>query len=203
MIQFEGVGKVYGNHWLYRHLDQSFEAGRVYAVTGPNGVGKSVLLKLCCALIRPNEGRVVIDPSLLRKREYPDWFGVLINGPAYLAGASALDNLRELAQIRRRASEGRIREVLAEVGLDPSDRRRVARYSTGMKQKLGLAQAFLEYPRVVLLDEPFNALDTESAERLTSMIKRMRNEGGLVIFASHSRDDVTNLADEEVALAPQ
>lgn len=172
------------------------DLGRIYAVVGPNGSGKSVFLQTLCGLIPPLSGEVVISKEYLSKnRAFPEHFGVSINGPGFVPGLSGVENLMDLARIRAEIDSRKVRSTMLRFGLDPDDRTRVRNYSLGMRQKLSLAQAFMESPRVLVLDEPFNALDSSSVSLVVSELKGFVEAGGAVVFTSHLRASVDELAD--------
>jgi ABC-2 type transport system ATP-binding protein len=185
-----------GGFRLYDGASMSIQRGETCALTGVNGSGKSVLLKLICGFVTPDSGEVWVDPSFLSpRRTFPDRFGITIDGPAYLPGRTGVENLVDLARIRRRIGMPQIRAALERVGLDPDTRQKVRNYSLGMKQKLSLAQALMEDPEVLLLDEPFNALDAESVDRVKAVLREERAKGTTILFTSHSRTDVSDLTD--------
>ncbi|QTX05303.1 ATP-binding cassette domain-containing protein [Agromyces archimandritae] len=172
------------------------EEGASYALHGPNGSGKSALLRLMCGITRPTSGSVRVAAKYLdADRTYPDRFGVAIDGPAYVGHLSGVQNLRELAGIRKMVGVARIHATMRTFGLDPLLRTRVSRYSLGMKQKLSLCQVFLEEPDVVLLDEPFNALDRESVSLLRNQLEEFRGRGGTLVMTSHERAHLDGLVD--------
>lgn len=204
LIQFTEVAKAFKGQEVFRSVSLSVERGRSYGLTGPNGSGKSVLLQLMCGLQRPTAGIVSIDPSFLHSgRSFPDYFGVSINGPAYLPGLSGLDNLKTLAAIRKRATEFECTTVLEQVGLDPSSTKRVRDYSLGMKQKLSLAQALIESPQVLLLDEPFNALDESSVAAITEVLLAKARQGVTIVMTSHHPGEIDAVCDTTFKVVDQ
>jgi ABC-2 type transport system ATP-binding protein len=186
---------------LFEDASATFEQGQTYGLVGPNGSGKSVLLKLICGFMHPDTGQVIIDPAFLSaNRTYPDRFGITIDGPAYLPQLSGYENLRELASIRKRISKHEIRAIMQDLDLDPDSGQKVRNYSLGMKQKLSLAQALMEDPEVLLLDEPFNALDAASVVTVKRILRELRDAGKTMIFTSHSSSDITELSDAIVEI---
>lgn len=196
-LQLIDVAKSFRGRTLYRDVNLTLDTGRCYGLAGPNGVGKSVLLRIACGFTRPDSGRVEINPDYLAGgRTFPDRFGVLIDGPSYLAGISGRRNLQQLAAIRGRIGPREIDATMESLGLDPDNRDRVARYSAGMKQKLGLAQALMEEPRVLLLDEPFTALDQASSASLTRILRERLEQGVTILFTSHHAEEMSELAEK-------
>ena len=201
VVQLERVSKAF--HAIPVLIDVSIDvaAGESLAITGPNGSGKSVLLRMITKLLRPDSGSVTIDPKYLsRGRTFPEEFGIIIDRPGYIASRTGLDNLLELAAIRKRVGRPEVIAAMERVGLDPSARQRVGQYSLGMKQKLALAQSFMEDQQVLILDEPFNALDQESVTNTRAMLAGLHDEGRTIIFTSHNPDDVGHLATRVVTI---
>jgi ABC-2 type transport system ATP-binding protein len=197
VLSLRNVSKRFGRIQVIRDATFEIEAGQTVGLVGPNGSGKSVLLKLLCGFALPTSGQIWIDPAYLDKnRSFPDRFGVAINGPAYLPHRTGRQNLTDLAAIRRRTTTNDIDEVLLQVGLDPSLNQKVRHYSLGMKQKLSLAQALIEQPEVLILDEPFNALDSESVTSVHSLLAAKKAAGTTIVFTSHHRPDIDQLSDE-------
>ncbi len=197
VIAVRDVSKSFKQIPLLEKVNFDINEGGSYALVGPNGSGKSVLLKLMCHFLAPDRGRVDIDPAFLSsRRTFPASFGITIDGPAYLPHRTAEENLLELARIRGVVGIREVRTILDQLDLRPQHRLRARNLSQGMKQKLALAQALMEEPSVLILDEPFNALDTESAEQVRAILKREKARGTTIVFTSHVVGDVEDLADE-------
>lgn len=197
IIECTDVAKSFKGVPLLSGVDLTVEEGRIYGLTGPNGSGKSVLLKMLCGFISPDSGTVAIDPAYMSAGAvFPQEFGVIIDRPAYIAGLSGLDNLLGLARIRNVIGEEEVRAAMASIGLDPASRTKVGRYSLGMKQKLSIVQATMEHQRMLVLDEPFNALDKSSVAHVRAMLDEHRANGGTIILTSHNDADIELLADE-------
>jgi ABC-2 type transport system ATP-binding protein len=196
VIELRDVSLRLGGAELFSGATAEFERGRTYGIVGPNGVGKSVLFKLICGFLNPTSGEVWIDPALLSpRRTFPDRFGLIINGPAYLGERTGLENLAELAKIRRLVDVRKLRATMLRVGLDAESKQRVRNYSLGMKQKLALAQALMEDPDVYILDEPFNALDASSTTRAKDILRELQASGKTILFTSHNAADIDELSD--------
>ncbi len=197
IVSVRGVTKRYKGHVIFDDISFDIEQGRTYGLVGPNGSGKSVLLKLLCGFAVPDAGEIWVDPRYLSKnRSFPDRFGVTINGPAYIAGATARRNLLELAAIRNRIGTEEVDAALLQVGLRPELKQKVRNYSLGMKQKLSLAQALMENPEVLLLDEPFNALDADSVITLKRILRDEQAKGTTIVFTSHNPADIHEFSTE-------
>jgi ABC-2 type transport system ATP-binding protein len=183
VIRLEGIDLTLGRQSLFRGADLIIERGGMYALTGPNGSGKSALLRAICGFTPVDAGRVWIDPQYLsRRRTFPEHFGITIDGPAYLPGRTGRENLLSLARIRKQIRWPEIAATMRRVGLDPDLTQSVRDYSLGMKQKLSLAQALMERPEVLLLDEPFNALDAPSVERVKELLREEHSRGVTILF---------------------
>ncbi|WP_404370795.1 ABC transporter ATP-binding protein [Kytococcus sedentarius] len=201
LITCKDVSKTFRRTPVLRDVDLDVHEGDAVGISGPNGSGKSVLFKLLVGFMRPDSGTVSIDPRLMGpERRYPESFGVMINRPGYLGHLSALDNLRELASIRRVVGDARLIEVLESLGLDPGSTTKAKDFSLGMKQKLGIAQAVMERPRVLVLDEPFNALDTSSAASVTHLLKGFVEDGGTLLMTSHRSEDLDLLTTRRLSI---
>ncbi|ATG50356.1 multidrug ABC transporter ATP-binding protein [Brachybacterium vulturis] len=197
IVELTDVSKSYGSNVLFQGVNLAIEDGRIYGLRGPNGSGKSVLFRLMTGFVLPDTGSITIDPRYRDPRNtFPQEFGIVIDRPGYMAGRTGLDNLLSLAQIRGVIGEAEVREAMRGFGLDPDSSTKVGRYSLGMKQKLSLVQATMEGQRVLILDEPFNALDHSSSEALRERLATHRESGGTVVMTSHNEGDFAVLADE-------
>lgn len=196
VITLIDVSKSFKGISLLEGITASFDPGIIHGIQGHNGSGKSVLFKLMCKFIDPDVGTVQIDDKYLsRNHDFPESFGVVIDRPGYLPGHTGIENLRSLAKIRRQIPDKAVLAAMLRIGLDPHLSQKVKNYSLGMKQKLALAQAFMEDQQVLILDEPFNGLDATSIERVRNLLLEFRDEGRTIIFTSHNTDDMTLLAD--------
>lgn len=174
----------------------SMEAGHVYGLHGINGSGKTMLLRLMSGLMYADEGTVSWNGKALgRDLDFPLSMGLLIETPAFIDEFSGLRNLKLVAELKNTATLSDLQEAMKRFALDPEDNKKVSRYSLGMRQKLGLAMAFMEKPELILLDEPTNALDEEGKDVLASEIRKSSRVGSLVVVASHERDFLNEVAD--------
>lgn len=181
MIELVNVNKIIKNVSILEDINLKIEEGKIYGLIGANGSGKTMLLRIICDLIKPSFGKV-----LMRKNTS---FGVMIENPGFMYEYSGKFNLEYLASINNKISEERINECLKIVGLDASKDKKVKQYSLGMQQKLGIAQAIMEYPDVLLLDEPFNALDIESHKHILKLLYDINKEyGTTIIIATHDEN---------------
>lgn len=197
VVAVEHLSKRIGRSMVLDDITLSMRGGCVYGLHGANGSGKTMLMRAICGLIRPTQGAVLVDDKVVGKQiPFPPSIGSLIENPAFLDGYTALENLRLLAQIRRVVSEEGIRQVLDDVGLDPNDRRSYRKFSLGMRQRLGIAAAVMESPKLIVLDEPTNGLAADGVLGLRSVLERHRDDGALIVVASHDRDELTRMSDE-------
>ena len=175
----------------------TFHPGRIYGLKGVNGSGKTMLLRAVCGLIYPTHGYVEIDGERLGKDiSFPRSISALIESPAFLDNFTGYKNLEMIASLKEVATKEDIENALREVGLDPHDTRTYRKYSLGMKQKLGLACCFMENPDIILLDEPFKALDEESVEKVKKIILKHKERGALIVLACHDGESLSSLSDE-------
>lgn len=196
-IKVENYTKEIKKKVVLSNVNVEFESGKIYGLHGRNGSGKTMLLRAICGLILPTQGCVKIDGKVVGKDiEFPDSVGLIIENMSMWPDYSAYDNLYMLAKIKKIASPDDIRNALNIVGLDPDDKKKVKAFSLGMKQKLNLAQAIMEKPQLYLLDEPTNALDEETMNKIRALLLELKNEGALIIIASHNKDDLDILCDE-------
>lgn len=196
VISLRGVEKSYHGRALFTDVDLDVHEGSAVGVLGENGSGKSVLLKIMTCFVRPDAGTVVIDDRHLSKgRTFPEGFGVLIDRPGYVPSLTGVQNLLSLARIRRVVDERQVRATMERVGLDPDLPQKVHHYSLGMKQRLGLAQAIMEDQPVMVLDEPFNALDEETVVEMRSLLRGLVDDGRTLVMTSHQRDDIDAICD--------
>lgn len=196
VVNISRAGKRYGRRWALSRVDLVLQPGEVLGFIGPNGAGKTTLIKLLAGLVRPTEGQVeVLDEDLAQTTLTPEGLGLVQESPSFIPYLPGRKNLALLASIRNVASLGDIDEALDTVGLDPSDRRPVRAYSFGMRQRLGLAQALMERPRLLLLDEPTNGLDPQGIMDLRTLIRRLADDGVAIFLASHLLTEVEQLCD--------
>lgn len=201
-IRIEDLSKSYHGVDVLTHVNLEIPAGSVVGLHGVNGSGKTMLMRAICGLIRPTSGHVYIDDVEVRAgASYPKRLGMLIEGPAFLPGYTALENLLLLASIRGIADEGYLRGLVTMVGLDPDDKRKYRKFSLGMKQRLGIAAAIMEEPDIVVLDEPTNALDTSGVAMVKRVVSSLRERGATVVLACHDFAVLKDLSDQIVHIA--
>lgn len=196
LIEMKDVSKSYKRLVLFENTDLSIEKGKIYGLIGPNGSGKSVLFKMMCGFVFPDHGTVTVRGIQLGKQNrFPDNFGVIIDRPGYLGNKTGFENLKYLAMIQNQITDKQIKDTMTAVGLQSSARQKVKNYSLGMKQKLALAQAIMEDQEVLLLDEPFNALDIDSVEKIRDLLFSLKVQGKTIVMTSHNQEDIDILCD--------
>lgn len=196
IIKLENVEKKFNDSYLLSDINVEFQSGKIYGIVGPNGSGKSVLLQMICGLIKVTNGIVKYNDQLVTKdiKVIPDC-GIIINKPAFFNDLNAYQNLKLLAGLQGKINDNQIKKVIDKVGLC-NDNKKVAKYSVGMLQRLGIAQAIMENPNVLILDEFTNGLDEKGIEMVHSIVKAEREKGKLIIITSHNKNDIDELCDE-------
>ena len=196
-LEISHISKSFKKEKILEDISLYGTGGHIYGIIGRNGAGKSVLFKLICGLMMFDEGSIRINDKYVGKDiDFPENIGVLIESPGFLWYQSGYANLAYLAGIRRIIGRNEIQEIMRNVGLDPFSRKIVAKYSLGMKQRLGIAQAIMENPDIIILDEPMNGLDEQGVEDMRQLFLHLRDEGKLILLASHNKEDIGVLCDE-------
>lgn len=200
-IEIREVTKQFGEYRALDHVSVNFHRGRIHGVIGRNGSGKTVLFKCICGFLRADQGKILVDGKQIGKDiEVPENTGIIIETPGFLPNYSAYQNLRFLADIRNKIGKEEIRETILRVGLDPENKKHVGKYSLGMRQRLGLAQAIMEDPSLLILDEPMNGLDNQGVEDMRKLLLELKAQGKTILLASHNREDIAILCDTVVEL---
>lgn len=194
-INVENVTKTY-KETVLSGVSVSFEKGQIHGIIGRNGSGKTMLIKVICGFVRPDNGSVTVNGKVVGKDvDFPQNVGVIIEAPGFLPTLSAYNNLAYLASLRNVIGKDEIRNSISLVGLDPDDKKHVGKYSLGMKQRLGLAQAIMENPDILILDEPMNGLDKIGVSEMRDLFLRFKSEGKTIIIVSHNSEDISMLCD--------
>lgn len=193
-VTVNAVSKKLRGRQVLENIDLLVGVGETVGIYGANGSGKSMLLRVISGLVLPDTGTVnVFGKYIGRDTEFPPEMGALIDGPGFLLDYTGMYNLELLASIRNQVSKADIRKVIELVGLHPDDNRPVKTYSTGMRQRLGVAQAILENPKLVLLDEPTSALDSDGTKLIHNLLKELQVSGVTIIIVSHKSDEIKDL----------
>ena len=196
-ITIKNVGKKFKNNIILSDVNMEFEESKIYGIVGPNGSGKSVLLKMICGFYETSFGQILFDDvDEIKKYGFPKNMRVMIENPMFLSDISGFDNLKLLADIQGKIDENRIIDTMKMVGLDPYDDKKFSSYSLGMKQKLNIAQVLMEDPKIIILDEPFNALDEKSSKEIRRIFIDEKKKGKIIILATHIKEDINSLCDE-------
>ena len=196
-IELIHVTKKFGQELVLKEVNLTLEQGRVYGIVGNNGSGKTVLMKCICGFLIPTTGLIqVFGSSIGRDVDFPESLGVIIETPGFLTNLTGRKNLEILAGMRRKIGPAEVLQVLEKVGLDPALKKPVANYSLGMRQRLGIAQAIMEDPKLLILDEPFNGLDKHGVGEIRKLLLELKEEGKTILLASHNEEDICILCDE-------
>ena len=198
MIEVIDLVKKYQDQEVLKKISCTFEKGKIAGLIGRNGAGKTVLMKCICGFVIPTEGEIRIDGRKLRGRKEADLtkIGMIIENPAFLEAYTGYQNLAFLARINGIIGKEKIRKTLRMVGLDPDSRKKVGKYSMGMRQRLALAQAVMEDQEILILDEPMNGLDNRGVEEMRKLLLEFRGQGKTILLASHSQEDIRVLCDK-------
>lgn len=195
-IEVQNVVKRFRDQVVLKNVSISFEKGKIHGIVGRNGSGKTVLFKCICGLMHPEEGVILVNGKRVgRDVDMPEDIGAIIEAPGFLPNYSGYKNLRFLANIRRKIGKEEILNVLKTVGLDPESRKHVGKYSLGMRQRLGIAQAIMEDPEILILDEPMNGLDNAGVQDIRALLLELKAQGKTILLASHNHEDIAALCD--------
>lgn len=195
-IEVQNAVKRFRDQVVLKNVSISFEKGQIHGIVGRNGSGKTVLFKCICGLMHPEEGVILVNGKRVgRDVDMPEDIGAIIEAPGFLPNYSGYKNLRFLANIRRKIGKEEIVNVLKTVGLDPESRKHVGKYSLGMRQRLGIAQAIMEDPEILILDEPMNGLDNAGVQDIRALLLKLKEQGKTILLASHNHEDIATLCD--------
>ena len=196
MIEIQNITKIYGKQTVLKNVTAKLEEGKIYGLVGVNGSGKTTLMRCICGFTRPTSGKVIVNGNVIGKDvDFPESTGIIIETPGFLAHYSGLRNLKLLAGVSHKADEARARAVMKMVKLDPDNKKTVGQYSLGMRQRLGIAQAIMEDPLFLILDEPFNGLDKHGVEEIRELLLDLKAAGKTILLASHNEEDIRILCD--------
>lgn len=196
MITVSDLNLTIKNQVILNDISVNFEDGKIHGLIGRNGSGKTMLMKCICGFVRPTSGSVTVEGKQIGKDcDFPDSVGIIIETPGFIPNYSGFRNLKMLADLNRRIGKEEIRRTMEAVGLDPDLKRPVRKYSLGMRQRLGLAQAIMEDPDLLILDEPMNGLDKDGVTDMRKYLLDLKSKGKTIMIASHSAEDVEVLCD--------
>ena len=196
MIQVENLTKTYGKETVLSDVTIRFDPGKIHGIIGRNGSGKTMLFKTICGFVKPTSGRVLVRGKQVGKDvDFPKDLGLIIETPGFLPYFSGFKNLQLLASLRGIIKDDDVRAAMERVGLDPNMKKSVRKYSLGMNQRLGIAQAIMENPDLLILDEPMNGLDNQGVQDMRELFLKLKAEGKTILLASHNREDIAALCD--------
>ncbi len=197
IIKVDKVIKKFGSEIALNNVSIEFERGKIYGIVGRNGSGKTVLFKTIIGFLKPTGGRIIVDGKEIGKdTDFADHIGIIIETPGFLSAYSGYKNLEYLASIKNRIGKNEIKKSMERVGLDPNSKKKVGKYSLGMRQRLGIAQAIMENPDILILDEPMNGLDNQGVKEVREILLNLKEEGKSIILASHNKEDIEALCDK-------
>lgn len=195
-VVVEHVYKSFGKEAVLKDVNLTILPGQIFGVVGNNGSGKTVLMKCICGFLRPDQGKIYVNGKQLGKEcDFPENLGLIIETPGFLPNINGYKNLKILSELKGKIGKDEIVATLNKVGLDPNMKKPVAKYSLGMRQRLGIAQAIMEDPDVLILDEPFNGLDKEGVRQMRDLLKELKKQGKSILLASHNARDIEELCD--------
>ena len=197
VIVIDKLTKSFKGKTVLEDVNMRLQEGGIYGIVGDNGSGKTVLLKLICGFMKPDSGTVTVNGKVIGKdADFPENTGIIIEAPGFLPNYSGMKNLEYLASIRGKIGKEQIESAMKTVGLDPSSKLRVGKYSLGMKQRLGIAQAIMENQQLLILDEPMLALDKDAVEERRKLFLSFKASGKTMLIVSHNEGDISTLCDE-------
>ena len=196
-VVIDRVTKRFGEEMVLKETTMTMKRGKVYGIVGNNGSGKTVLMKCICGFLPVTSGSICVGQKYIgRDTDFPESLGLIIETPGFLTEYTGRKNLEILADLKRKDSGKGIRECLQKVGLDPDLKKPVSKYSLGMRQRLGIAQAIMENPEFLILDEPFNGLDKKGTADIRAILLELKKQGKTILLASHNSMDIDILCDE-------
>lgn len=196
IIEIKNLVKLFGKVTVLNNISVSFEHGKIHGLIGRNGSGKTMLMKCICGFVPVTSGEIYVSGKQIGKDiDIPENIGIIIESPGFLPEYSAYKNLKFLADIKGKIRKSEICKAIESVGLDPNSKKHVGKYSLGMRQRLGLAQAIMENPELLILDEPMNGLDKEGVADMRKYLIALKEQGKTIIIASHSSEDIEVLCD--------
>ena len=196
VIRVEGVYKRFGTDTVLNNVSRSFERGRIHGIVGNNGSGKTVLMKCICGFLIPDSGSITVNGERVGVDvDFPRDMGLIIETPGFLPNMTGVKNLEILASLNKKIGLEQIASAIRRVGLDPLMKKPVGKYSLGMRQRLGIAQAIMEEPALLILDEPLNGLDKHGVREMRQLIKGLKEQGKTILLASHNQGDIDELCD--------
>ena len=196
-IQLTNISKTFGKQTVLQPLTMGFEEGMIHGIIGRNGSGKTVLMKMILGILQPTTGTVIVgDKRIGKDVDFPESAGAIIETIEFIPYMSAYQNLADIAAMRGNLSKTQIKEVLEMVGLGNVGRKHVSKFSMGMRQRLAIAQAVMESPKLLILAEPMNGMDEKGVEEMRRLILARKAAGTTIILSSHNIEDIRILCDQ-------
>lgn len=196
-IQLTNISKTFGKQTVLQPLTMGFEEGMIHGIIGRNGSGKTVLMKMILGILQPTTGTVIVgDKRIGKDVDFPESAGAIIETIEFIPYMSAYQNLADIAAMRGNLSKTQIKEVLEMVGLGNVGRKHVSKFSMGMRQRLAIAQAVMESPKILILDEPMNGMGEKGVEEMRRLILARKAAGTTIILSSHNIEDIRILCDQ-------
>ena len=196
MIVVKNASKAFGKEAALQNVSMVFEEGKIYGIVGRNGSGKTVLFKCIMGFLKLDDGKVIVDDKVVGLDvDVINNAGIIIENPGFLPGYTGYQNLKFLAKLTRKIGKKEIMDAMTKVGLEPLSKKHVGKYSLGMRQRLGIAQAIMEDPDILILDEPMNGLDNQGVDDIRKLLLELKEQGKTILIASHNREDIDVLCD--------
>lgn len=197
VIEIKNMSKSFKGNKVLNDINISIEKGSVCGFVGLNGSGKTLLMKVIAGFLKPDSGTVLVQGREVGKEvDFPEDIGVIIETPSFMPYISGYKNLYDLYSIKGTPDKEKIRKTMQLVGLDPDDKKFVFKYSLGMRQRLGIAQAIMEEQSLLILDEPMNGLDKKGVEEMRTLFLQLKEAGRTIVIASHNQADIDYLCDK-------
>ena len=195
-LELKNVSKTFGENEIIKNVSLSMSSGKIYGFIGRNGSGKSVLLKIICGFYTPTSGTILLDnENYIEKNSFPKNTRALIEKPNFLPDLTGFENLKLLASIQNKIGTEEINKILEELNLSEEKNKKYSKYSLGTKQKLGIAQVLMEDPSLIILDEPFNGVESETVNKIRNLLIEEKKKDKIIIIASHIKEDIELMAD--------
>ena len=196
IISVKNLSKDFGQERVLKSVTRDFERGRIHGIVGNNGSGKTVLMKCICGFLIPDGGSITVNGERVGVDvDFPRDMGLIIETPGFLPNVTGIKNLEILASLNKKIGLREIAASMRAAGLDPLMKKPVGKYSLGMRQRLGIAQAIMEDPALLILDEPLNGLDKHGVAEMRKLIKGLKEQGKTILLASHNQGDIDELCD--------
>lgn len=197
MIQVNNLSLRIKKDLILSDINIHVKKGEITGIVGRNGCGKTMLMKCITGFVKPTEGEVIFGGKKIgRDTDFPDNTGIIIETPTFIPYYSGMRNLKELAMLKKKIGKNEIEDILKVVGLYENRNKHVHKYSLGMRQRLGIAQALMENPDTLILDEPMNGLDKECVAMVRNILMDLKEQGKTILLVSHNSEDIGILCDK-------